>query len=55
MPDVEIGSYPFIKNGKAGTNVVLKATKLKLLTLIYEKLVVLKKKIKLRSFSLRSL
>ena len=44
MPDVEIGSYPFIKNGKAGTNVVLKATKLKLLNSIYEKLVVLKKK-----------
>ena len=44
MPDVEIGSYPFIKKGKAGTNIVLKATNLKFLTLIYKELVVFKKK-----------
>ena len=44
MPDVEIGSYPFIKKGKPGTNIVLKATNLKFLTLIYKELVVFKKK-----------
>ena len=43
MPDVEIGSYPFIKKGKAGTNIVLKATNLKFLTSIYKELVVFKK------------
>ena len=44
MPNVEIGSYPFIKKGKAGTNIVLKATNLKFLTLIYKELVIFKKK-----------
>ena len=43
MPDVEIGSYPFIKKGKAGTNIVLKATNLEFLTSIYKELVVFKK------------
>lgn len=44
MPDVEIGSYPFIKKGKPGTNIVLKTTKLKFLSLTYKELVIFKKR-----------
>ena len=37
--DVEIGSYPFIKNGKPGTNVVLRTRNLKLLTQVHKELI----------------
>ena len=43
-PDVELGSYPFIKKGKPGTNIVLKTTKLKFLSLTYKELVIFKKR-----------